>query len=140
MARLNVVPFPRRAFPLVRPSSWFTIICSSSTPHFRSQILEDSMKITPGKLAGLKKVSNDRGIIAAAAMDQRGSLQKSLAKEKGAEVTDAMMEEFKTLVTEVLTPHATAILLDPEWGLPASKRRAKNAGLLLAYEKTGYDK
>jgi tagatose 1,6-diphosphate aldolase len=40
----------------------------------------------------------------------------------------------------VLTPHASAILLDPEWGLPASKRRAKNAGLLLAYEKTGYDK
>jgi tagatose 1,6-diphosphate aldolase len=31
-------------------------------------------------------------------------------------------------------------LLDPEWGIPASKRRAKNAGLLLAYEKTGYDK
>jgi tagatose 1,6-diphosphate aldolase len=51
-----------------------------------------------------------------------------------------MMEEFKTLVTEVLTPHASAILLDPEWGLPASKKRAKNAGLLLAYEKTGYDK
>ena len=99
------------------------------------------MKLTPGKLAGLKKVSNERGVIAAAAMDQRGSLQKSLSKEKGGgEVSDAMMEEFKTLVTEVLTPHASAILLDPEWGLPASKRRAKNAGLLLAYEKTGYDK
>jgi tagatose 1,6-diphosphate aldolase len=98
------------------------------------------MKLTPGKLTGLKAVSNDRGVIAAAAMDQRGSLQKSLAKEKGAEVTSAMMEEFKSLVTEVLTPHASAILLDPEWGLPASKRRAKNAGLLLAYEKTGYDK
>ncbi len=98
------------------------------------------MKLTPGKLAGLKRVSNQRGVIAAAAMDQRGSLQKSLAKEKGSEVNDAMMEEFKILVTEVLTPHASAILLDPEWGLPASKRRAKNAGLLLAYEKTGYDK
>ena len=98
------------------------------------------MKLTPGKLAGLKRVSNERGVIAAAAMDQRGSLQKSLAKEKGSEVTAAMMEEFKSLVTEVLTPHASAILLDPEWGLPASKRRAKNAGLLLAYEKTGYDK
>jgi tagatose 1,6-diphosphate aldolase len=99
------------------------------------------MKLTPGKLAGLKKVSNERGVIAAAAMDQRGSLQKSLSKEKGGgEVTNQMMEEFKTLVTEVLTPHASAILLDPEWGLPASKRRAKNAGLLLAYEKTGYDK
>jgi len=98
------------------------------------------MKLTPGKLAGLKAVSNQHGVIAAAAMDQRGSLQKSLAKEKGSAVSDEMMEEFKILVSEVLTPHASAILLDPEWGLPASKRRAKNAGLLLAYEKTGYDK
>ena len=73
-------------------------------------------------------------------MDQRGSLQKSLAKEKGGNITDRDMEEFKSLVTEVLTPHASAILLDPEWGLPASKRRSRNAGLLLAYEKTGYDK
>src|SRR5580693_3701283 len=98
------------------------------------------MKLTTGKLAGLKRVSNDRGVIAAAAMDQRGSLQKALAKEKGTDIGDAMMEEFKSLVTEVLTPHASAILLDPEWGLPAAKRRAKTAGLLLAYEKTGYDK
>jgi tagatose 1,6-diphosphate aldolase len=88
----------------------------------------------------MKAVSNDRGVIAAAAMDQRGSLQKALAKEKGGDVGDRDMEEFKSLVTEMLTPHASAILLDPEWGLPASKRRAKNAGLLLAYEKTGYDK
>ena len=98
------------------------------------------MKLTPGKLAGLRNVSNEHGVIAAAAMDQRGSLQKSLGKEKGGEISDAMMEEFKILVTEVLTPHASAILLDPEWGLPASKLRAKNAGLLLANEKTGYDK
>src|ERR1700737_3864441 len=99
------------------------------------------MKLTPGKLAGLKRVSNDRGVIAAAAMDRGGWLQKSRDKEKGGgRVGGALMEEFKSLVTEVLTPHASAILLDPEWGLPASKRRAKNAGLLLAYEKTGYDK
>jgi tagatose 1,6-diphosphate aldolase len=96
--------------------------------------------MTPGKLAGMKAVSNARGVIAAAAMDQRGSLQKALAKERGADVGDKELEEFKALVTEVLTPHASAILLDPEWGLPASKRRAKDAGLLLAYEKTGYDK
>ena len=97
------------------------------------------MKITPGKLAGMKAVSNDRGVIAAAAMDQRGSLKKALAKEKGADVGDQDLIEFKSLVTEVLTRYATAILLDPEWGLPASKRRAPGSGLLLAYEKTGYD-
>jgi tagatose 1,6-diphosphate aldolase len=97
------------------------------------------MKLTEGKLAGMKAVSNQRGVIAAAAMDQRGSLKKALAKEKGGEITDADMDRFKSIVTEVLTPHASAILLDPEWGIPASRRRAKNAGLLLAYEKTGYD-
>src|SRR5208283_626334 len=120
-----------------RNAGGLQLTVSSTHLHVSS---EESMKLTPGKLAGLRKVSNDRGVIAAAAMDQRGSLQKSLAKEKGGEVSDALMEEFKSLVAEVLTPHASAILLDPEWGLPASKRRAKNAGLLLAYEKTGYDK
>lgn len=98
------------------------------------------MKLTSGKLAGIKAVSNNRGVIAAAAMDQRGSLQKALAKEKGGEITPTMMEEFKSIVTEVLTSYASAILLDPEFGLPASRKRSRNAGLLLAYEKTGYDK
>ncbi len=94
------------------------------------------MKLTPGKLQGMKNVSNERGVIAAAAMDQRGSLKKML----GSRANDAGLEEFKINVTEVLTKHASAILLDPEWGLPAAKRRAKGSGLLLAYEKTGYDK
>lgn len=98
------------------------------------------MKFTPGKLAGMKAVSDSRGVIAAAAMDQRGSLQKALAKEKGGDVDARALEEFKILVTEVLTRHASAILLDPEFGIPASKRRAGKAGLLMAYEKTGYDK
>src|SRR6202789_1122143 len=95
-------------------------------------------KLTPGKLAGIKAVSDHRGVIAAAAMDQRGSLQKSLAKERGAAADAHDLEEFKTLVTSVLTKHATAILLDPEYGLPASKHR-NGKGLLLAYEKPGYD-
>ena len=100
------------------------------------------MKLTPGKLAGLKKVSNERGVIAAAAMDQRGSLQKAIASAKGIstdQVTPEMMTEFKTAVTKILTPHASAILLDPEYGLPAAKARSSNAGLLLAYEESGYD-
>jgi len=96
------------------------------------------MKLTPGKLAGLNAVSNARGVIAAAAMDQRGSLQKSIAAERGGVVDPESLVEFKTLVTEVLTRHASAILLDPEYGLEAAKNR-NDAGLLLAYEKTGYD-
>ena len=100
------------------------------------------MKITPGKQKGLKAVSDSRGVIAAAAMDQRGSLKSAIAKEKGMDKKDVpaqMLEEFKTIVTRVLTPHASAILLDPEYGLPAAKARSLNAGLLLAYENSGYD-
>jgi len=100
------------------------------------------MKITPGKQKGLKAVSDSRGVIAAAAMDQRGSLKSAIAKEKGvdkSQVTSVMLEEFKTAVAHVLTPYASGILLDPEYGLPAARARAANAGLFLAYENSGYD-
>jgi tagatose 1,6-diphosphate aldolase len=100
------------------------------------------MRISDGKVRHLKALSNERGVIAAAAMDQRGSLQKSLASGRGVDskaITPQMMSEFKTVVTRVLTPHASAILLDPEYGLDAAKARSSNAGLLLAYELSGYD-
>ncbi len=100
------------------------------------------MKLSPGKIKGLEAVSDKRGIIAAAAMDQRGSLRSAIAKGKGVdkkEISNDMMSEFKEAVVRILTPHASAILLDPEFGLKAARARAKNAGLLLAYEKSGYD-
>jgi tagatose 1,6-diphosphate aldolase len=100
------------------------------------------MSFSPGKVRHMKALSDKNGIIAAAAMDQRGSLQKSIAGAKGVpmeQVTPAMMEEFKVTVAKILTPHASAILLDPEYGIPAAKARASNAGLLLAYEESGYD-
>ena len=101
------------------------------------------MKIAKGKLAGLQAVSNERGVIAALAIDQRNALRTLLAKAKQTApeaIPDAMLEQFKEAVSRVLTPHASAILLDPEYGLPAARKRARNAGLLLAYERTGYDK
>ena len=100
------------------------------------------MKLSDGKLARMKALANERGVVAAAAMDQRGSLQKSLAMARGVDtkdITPEMMSEFKVAVSRVLTPHASAILLDPEFGLEAGRARAKNAGLLLAYELSGYD-
>jgi tagatose 1,6-diphosphate aldolase len=100
------------------------------------------MNLPEGKIQHLKNLSNESGVIAAAAMDQRGSLHKSIAAAKGVDpktVTDDMMIEFKGAVTRVLTPHASAILLDPEYSLTIMNDRAKNAGLLLAYELSGYD-
>jgi tagatose 1,6-diphosphate aldolase len=98
-----------------------------------------SIKATPEKLAGLKAVSNERGVIAAVAMDQRGSLRKSLARARGVpDVPDGLIKDFKSLVAEELCQHVSAILLDPQFGLPASRKR-HDAGLLLSYERSGYD-
>ncbi len=100
------------------------------------------MQLSEGKIKHLNALSDKNGVIAAAAMDQRGSLRKSIASAKGVpenQITDDMMSEFKVAVSKVLTPHASAILLDPEFGVPAAHARAKNAGLLLAYEESGYD-
>src|SRR4051812_3470490 len=94
--------------------------------------------ITKGKARGINACADDRGVISAAAMDQRGSLKKEIAKQGGA-ATDESLTEFKSLVTKVLTKHASAILMDPEYGLPALTQRARGTGVLLAYEKTGYD-
>ena len=62
-----------------------------------------------------------------------------MAKYQAEEPTVEQIEELKTIVSEELTKYASSILLDPEYGLPASKVRDEGAGLLLAYEKTGYD-
>jgi tagatose 1,6-diphosphate aldolase len=97
------------------------------------------VRITKGKFDSINAVADGRGVIAAVAIDQRGSLQKSISKAKGSNASTADLSEFKVLISELLTPYASAILLDPEFGLEAVKHRAKNVGVLLAYEKTGYD-
>lgn len=87
----------------------------------------------------MEKLATKDGVISALAIDQRGSLKKMIAKGSDEDLGDEGIIEFKKLISSELTPHSSSILLDPEYGIPASKVRDENAGLLLAYEKTGYD-
>lgn len=96
------------------------------------------VELTTNKWEALKRLSDENGVIGALAIDQRGSLKKMIAAHSN-EIGDAGVINFKKLISEELTPYSTSILLDPEYGLPAAKLRDKNAGLLVAYEKTGYD-
>ena len=97
------------------------------------------MTSSSGKVKGLQAVSDSRGVIAALAIDQRSALRKLFAKAGRVEAGAETLQQFKETVSRILTPHTSAILLDPEYGLRAARARAKNAGLLLAYEQTGYD-
>jgi tagatose 1,6-diphosphate aldolase len=90
----------------------------------------------------LQSLSTHTGVIAALAMDQRKSLRRLMAEAVGLsveQVSDAQLIEFKSAVSEALTPYATAILLDPDYGLDAANHRLSGCGLLLAYELDGYE-
>lgn len=98
------------------------------------------IELSEGKYERMKRLSNEDGIINAAAMDQRGSLYSRLSDEMGidkSEVTHEMMEEFKEAISKVLTNYSSSILLDPEWGRPGMDARADGTGLIVSYEKSG---
>lgn len=92
------------------------------------------LKVSKEKYNKLLKLSNSENIISALAIDQRGSLKKMIDSQE-----DSDLITFKKLISKYLTPFSSSILLDPEYGLPASKERDAESGLILAYEETGYD-
>jgi len=99
-------------------------------------------EMSSGKKKGLEVLTNRRGVIAALAIDQRSALRKLFAKASRRPAEGIPIEwlvEFKEKVSRILTPHASAILLDPEFGLPAARMRDSDTGLILAYEVSGYD-
>ncbi len=98
--------------------------------------------MSAGKREGLESVSDSRGVIAALAIDQRDALRKLFSAELRIDkeaVSREQLEEFKYLVVRALSPHASAVLLEPEYGLRAAGQRASSCGLLMAYEVSGYD-
>lgn len=99
------------------------------------------IKMSRGKFEGINACANEQGVIAALAVDHRGNLLQAIAAARGVDgqATAEDMLAFKTAVTRALTPHASAILLDPEYGLGALPSRAPGTGVMLAYEKSGYD-
>ena len=100
------------------------------------------MKLSPGKRKRLEAVSDSRGVIGALAIDQREALRSLFSAEMEIDkssVPRERLEEFKSIVVRVLSPHASGVLLEPEYGLHAVGQRAPSSGLLMAYEVSGYD-
>lgn len=100
------------------------------------------MNLTEAKRNRLRALSTRRGIVAALAIDQRKSLRRMMAEAGEVnldEISDVQLGEFKEAVTRHLSPHASAVLLDPEFGGGAFHRRAPGCGLLATYEADGYE-
>jgi len=100
------------------------------------------VRLSSGKRKRLEAVSDSRGVIAALAIDQRDALRRLFSAELKIEkraVPREHLEQFKSIVVRALSPYASAVLLEPEYGLHAASQRAPSSGLLMAYEVSGYD-
>lgn len=96
-------------------------------------------QLTPGKQKGLESISDKNGIILATAMDQRGSLGKMINSLNQEVSYENGLTRFKKGVSEILGNRSSSLLLDPEYGWEAAEKLNKDVGLIMAYEKTGYD-
>lgn len=98
------------------------------------------MKVfTREKFNRLKRLSTESGIITALAIDQRGSIEKTLSKAYGRTATKGEIKTYKAVVAKELTPYTSAILLDTQYGEEAIRTKDTKSGLIISYEKTDYD-
>lgn len=102
---------------------------------------EMSINSRKNKLSLLQACADEHGIITALAVDHRTNLAQALATAQGLQglASASDLRTFKRLVTQILTPYASAVLLDPEYGLDALAVRHPSTGVMLAYERSGYN-
>ncbi len=76
---------------------------------------------------GLSQLAHPSGALMMVAIDQRESLRTMFAKARGGAVDDALLTDFKVAVAELLAPHASAMLFDRHFGMPAFEAAATTA-------------
>ena len=80
----------------------------------------------------LDRISLPSGKLAMVAMDQRESLRTMFQEATGEAASDETLADFKLAVAETLSPHASAMLLDRQFGEAAMHALASGCGLVLA--------
>ena len=69
--------------------------------------------------APLTKLARPSGALAMVAVDQREALRGMFAKHQSAPVPDSQLTQFKVDVARELSPYASALLVDQEFGIDA---------------------
>ena len=88
----------------------------------------------------MTRLSNGNQVIAALANDQRGALKRLLAAAAGGGgFANDILVDFIKVISSELTPYASSIFLNAEYGVTASELRHADCGFIAAYEKTEYD-
>jgi tagatose-1,6-bisphosphate aldolase len=91
---------------------------------------------TKARTGTLDDIATDSHVFSIIAMDQRNTLRRMFTAV-GVDASDDDLRTAKADVARVLTPHATGLLSDPTYGVPAitaAGALAPNCGLLVAAE------
>jgi tagatose-1,6-bisphosphate aldolase len=91
---------------------------------------------TKARTGTLDDIATDSHVFSIIAMDQRNTLRRMFTAV-GLDASDDDLRTAKADVARVLTPHATGLLSDPTYGVPAitaAGALAPNCGLLVAAE------
>ena len=79
------------------------------------------MQLTPGKLWGLRRMSDARGVFKMIAVDQRPPIKGPIARHLGVdEAPWDQVARFKRMLVETLEAQGTAMLVDPHYAIPHS--------------------
>lgn len=77
------------------------------------------MQLTPGKLWGMRRMADKKGLFKMTAVDQRPPIKNPIAKYLGADQAPwDQVARFKRLLVETLQDQSTAMLLDPHYAVP----------------------
>lgn len=94
------------------------------------------MTMSPGKLWSLRRLADEAGHWKMLAIDQRTPIFGLIAERRGvAEPARGDIVAVKRLLAHHLAPHASAVLMDPNWAYPACIGEIPpRTGLVLSYE------
>lgn len=94
-----------------------------------------------GKVRGLTQLATKGGVFAILALDQRGALKRMMKAAGVSEPGYAHIVRTKLEIVRHLSPLASGVLLDPEYGAAqcvAALALSGSTGLVAALEQTGY--
>ncbi|MEO5698497.1 MAG: tagatose 1,6-diphosphate aldolase [Burkholderiaceae bacterium] len=94
------------------------------------------MQLSAGKFWSLRRLADDRGLFRMTAVDQRPGPIAHIAKAHGGSASYEQVGAVKRLLIEELSPHSSAMLVDPGYAYPfAFTALDPRKGLLLTLEQ-----
>ena len=98
------------------------------------------MKISAGKLRGLRRLADASGRFKMVAVDQRPPLLKAIAAKQGRPATYQELADVKTVLARHLLASGSALLIDPDYGFSVAEPDIRpDRGLLITLEDCNFE-